>query len=149
MLAKKIQRKAQSKLHASNFPMWVGNFANSHLCEAPLKDHIKAPAKQASTSLNSLRGLHHLVPVLLRIRPYSKATFSIFQDQCSSVEVPDELPTIVGYSVLLAITLCMMLVIYNDHIFKDRPWVLYLLSGIIAFSIEVSMSTLQFCKREN
>ena len=30
----KIQRKAQSKLYASNFPMWVGKFANSHLCEA-------------------------------------------------------------------------------------------------------------------
>ena len=59
------------------------------------------------------------------------------------MEVPDELPTIVGYSVLLAITICMMLVIYNDHIFKERPWVLYLLSGIIAFSIEVMIRRLR------
>lgn len=53
------------------------------------------------------------------------------------MQVPEELPTIVGYSVLLAISISMMLVIYNDHIFKDRPWVLYFLSGIIAFSMSV------------
>lgn len=42
----KIQRKAQSKLYASNFPMWVGKFANSHLCARPsLKDH-KSPSQQ-------------------------------------------------------------------------------------------------------
>ena len=54
--------------------------------------------------------------------------------------VPKELPYIVGISVLLALSLSMMVpvVIYNDNVFQKRPWLLYLLSGIMAFSIEVN-----------
>ena len=54
--------------------------------------------------------------------------------------VPDELPYIVGISVVLALSLGMMVpvVIYNDNVFQKRPWLLYLLSSIMAFSIEVN-----------
>lgn len=54
------------------------------------------------------------------------------------MDVPPQLASIVGFSVLLALSLSMMLVIYNDNLFKEKPWVLYVLSGIMAFSIEVN-----------
>lgn len=60
------------------------------------------------------------------------------QEHCDPMDVPAQLPSIVGFSVLLALSLSMMLVIYNDNLFKEKPWVLYVLSGIMAFSIEVN-----------
>ena len=45
----------------------------------------------------------------------------------------------IGISVLLALTLGMMVpaVVLKDSVFKNRPWLLYLLSSIMAFGIEV------------
>ena len=63
---KKIQRKEQSKLHASNFPMWVGNFANSHLCEAPLKDH-KSPSQAPAVGHAGPKRRHSLLDHLVLV----------------------------------------------------------------------------------
>ena len=59
------------------------------------------------------------------------------QDGCSALDVPPELPSILGLSVILALSVVMMLITYNDGLFKERPWVLCGLSAVMAFSIEV------------
>ena len=56
---------------------------------------------------------------------------------CSALDVPPELPSILGFSVILALSVVMMLITYNDGLFKERPWVLCGLSAVMAFSIEV------------
>ena len=56
---------------------------------------------------------------------------------CSALDVPPELPSILGISVILALSVVMMLITYNDGLFKERPWVLCGLSAVMAFSIEV------------
>jgi hypothetical protein len=45
-----------------------------------------------------------------------------------------------AFSLLLTLSLSMMVpvVIYNDNVFQKRPWLLYLLSGVMAFSLEVN-----------
>ena len=53
------------------------------------------------------------------------------------MDVPTELPSIVGFSVILALSVVMMLITYNDGLFKGKPWVLCGLSAVMAFSIEV------------
>jgi hypothetical protein len=64
------------------------------------------------------------------------------------MDVPAQLPDIVGHSTLLAVCISMLLVVYNDNIFKQRPWILYLLSTIIAFTIEVLKIVLVFAKHQ-
>lgn len=59
------------------------------------------------------------------------------EDECNSLDVPPQLPDIVGQSALLAVCILMLLVVYNERIFKQKPWLLYLFSAIIAFSMEV------------
>ena len=66
---------------------------------------------------------------------------------CSALDVPPELPSILGLSVILALSVVMMLITYNDGLFKERPWVLCGLSAVMAFSIEVIL--LKAIKIEN
>ena len=71
---------------------------------------------------------------------HAKSIYTTIIQGCNSLDVPPQLPHILAFSVLLALSLSMMVpvVIYNDNVFQKRPWLLYLLSGIMAFSIEVN-----------
>jgi len=52
--------------------------------------------------------------------------------------VPPQLPDTVGQSTLLAVCIIMILFVYNEGVFKAKPWLLAVCSFIIAFSLEVS-----------
>ena len=67
--------------------------------------------------------------------------------------VPSQLPDTVGQSTLLAICIMMILVVYNESIFKAKPWLLGICSFIIAITLEVGFCYLNnskvlqsFCK---
>ncbi len=51
-------------------------------------------------------------------------------------EVPSSLPEIVGHSVVLAICISLLLVIHDERLFKEKPWLLYLCSVLIAVAVE-------------
>jgi len=60
--------------------------------------------------------------------------------------VPEQLPDTVGQSTLLAICIMMILVVYNESIFKAKPWLLGICSFIIAITLEVCHSCLNQIK---
>lgn len=59
-----------------------------------------------------------------------------FKDECSSLDIPTQLPDIVAQSVLLALCIILLLLVYNEKIFKDEPWLTYVFSGIMVLSLE-------------
>ncbi|TRY75805.1 hypothetical protein TCAL_07001 [Tigriopus californicus] len=59
-----------------------------------------------------------------------------FKDECTSLEIPTQLPDIVAQSVLLALCIILLLLVYNEKIFKDEPRLTYLFSGIMVLSLE-------------
>ena len=100
------------------------------------------PSQSAVLCLCLIRhSFHDITTNWRRRRPKIHAkSIRFYVQECNALMVPRELPYIVGISVLLALSLSMMVpvVIYNDNVFQKRPWLLYLLSGIMAFSIEVN-----------
>ncbi len=52
-------------------------------------------------------------------------------------DVPNQLPDIVGQSVLLALCILLLVFAYNEKIFKEKPWLLYVFSFAVAIGIEV------------
>ncbi len=56
--------------------------------------------------------------------------------RCSALAVPEQLPDIVAQSVLLAVSILLLLLAYNEDIFKRRPWLLYVFSFVTAFTLE-------------
>ena len=57
----------------------------------------------------------------------------------------------VGISSLLALSLGMMVpaIVLKDSVFKKQPWLLVLMSGVMAFGIEVSVHLTVVCVRES
>jgi hypothetical protein len=68
--------------------------------------------------------------------------FLYFLQICREMGVPEQLPDTVGQSTLLAICIMMILVVYNESIFKSKPWLLGICSFIIAITLEVCHSCL-------
>ena len=108
------------------------------------------PSQSAVLCLCLIRhSFHDITTNWRRRRPKIHAkSIRFYVQECNALMVPRELPYIVGISVLLALSLSMMVpvVIYNDNVFQKRPWLLYLLSGIMAFSIEVNWKWICLCR---
>ena len=62
---------------------------------------------------------------------------SYFQE-CSALSVPPQLPDIISHSVILAICITLLILVHDENVFKQKPWLSYLFSCIIAISLEVN-----------
>ena len=51
--------------------------------------------------------------------------------------MPTKLADIVGQSVFLALCVLLLVFAYNETIFKEKPWLLYVFSFVVAIGIEV------------
>ena len=57
--------------------------------------------------------------------------------ECNALDIPTQLPDIVAQSVLLAVCILLLVASHNEKIFKEKPYLTYVFSIIMAVSMEV------------
>ena len=58
-------------------------------------------------------------------------------DECSALTIPKQLPELLGHSALLALSVALLLFVRDEGVFKRRPFLVYVVSAVVAVSIEI------------